>query len=149
MELAAWPILGTLLRRLGVVYVARSDPEKCTEVIQAAATAGRDFLFFPEGTFRRMPGLLPFHLGAFVAAARSGAAVVPIALQGTRAVLRGGDWLPRRHPIRVVFGEPLRPQASDDLFREAVRLSAAARRFILAHCDEPDLGDAVVPDAAE
>ena len=55
-----------------------------------AVRAGRSALLFPEGTFGREPGLQRFRTGAFLAAARAGAPVVPIALRGTRSVLRDG-----------------------------------------------------------
>ena len=32
------------------------------------AARGESLVFFPEGTFRREPGLLPFRMGAFIAA---------------------------------------------------------------------------------
>ena len=43
-----------------------------------------------------MPGLQAFHMGAFVVAARAGVPVVPVGVQGTRAILRAGQWFPRR-----------------------------------------------------
>lgn len=35
-----------------------------------ASAPGTPLAMFPEGTFRRSPGLLAFHLGAFAAAVR-------------------------------------------------------------------------------
>ncbi|HEX7113334.1 MAG TPA: AMP-binding protein, partial [Mizugakiibacter sp.] len=95
-ELERRALLGPLLARFGAVFVARLDPAHCVDVVRAAAAGRRDFLFFPEGTFLRMPGLLPFHMGAFVAAAEAGLPLVPIALRGTRMLMRGDDWFPRR-----------------------------------------------------
>lgn len=58
-------------------------------------------LWFPEG--RRSPSgdLLPFHGGAFWLAAESGSAVVPIVVDGTRAVHRG--WRVRAFPGRIMI----------------------------------------------
>ena len=55
----------------------------------------------------RMPGLRPFHMGAFVAAAENEAPVVPIALQGTRSMLRPGTRFPRPATITVTIGPPI------------------------------------------
>ena len=44
------------------------------------ATSGAPLLVFPEGTFVAAPGLLPFHLGAFLAAAQAGVPVLPLTL---------------------------------------------------------------------
>jgi 1-acyl-sn-glycerol-3-phosphate acyltransferase len=98
----------------------------------------RDFLFFPEGTLYRMPGLRRFHLGAFVAAAQANMPVVPIALRGTRSVLRDIEWFPRRGAIEVSVGAALVPQPDGDRWHEALRLSESSRRFLLDHCGEPD-----------
>lgn len=144
-ELSRQPLLRWLLARLGAVFVERSDQQRSTEVVGQAQEGQRDFLFFPEGTFYRMPGLLPFHLGAFLAAARANLPVVPIALRGTRAVLRDVEWFPRRAPVEVTIGAPLTPQSATDHWHEALRLSQASRRFLLDHCGEPDAGDRTLP----
>jgi len=141
-ELAQQPLLRWLLARLGVVFVARFDPAHCTDVVAEARRADRDFLFFPEGTFQRMPGLLPFHLGAFAAAAEAGMPVVPIALRGTRSVLHGDDWLPRRGPLAVTIGAAIHPEPDAERWAETLRLAAAARAFLLAEGGEPDLDEA-------
>ena len=58
--------------------------------------AGHALMFFAEGTFTRVPGLMPFHLGAFTVAAEAGVPVIPVAIRGTRSILRADNWLPRR-----------------------------------------------------
>jgi 1-acyl-sn-glycerol-3-phosphate acyltransferase len=141
-ELARKPLLRWLLPRFGAVLVARFDPARGTAVVDQARCAGRDFLFFPEGTFQRMPGLLHFHLGAFTAAAEAGMPVVPIALRGTRSVLRGDDWFPRHGPLALTMGAAIPPDRGADVWAETLRLSAAARTFLLAQCGEPDLDEA-------
>jgi 1-acyl-sn-glycerol-3-phosphate acyltransferase len=134
-----------LLERVGAVFVDRFDPAHCTDVVDVAAAAGRDFLFFPEGTFQRMPGLLPFHLGAFSAAVQAGLPVVPIALCGTRSVLRGDERFPRRGRLAAVIGAPLRPGDEVHSWAETLRLSGEARAFLLAECGEPDLQSIAAP----
>ncbi|NCT66100.1 MAG: AMP-binding protein [Rhodanobacteraceae bacterium] len=140
-ELARFALLGLLLRRLGAVFVDRFDSERAIAAVQRAA-AGGDVLFFPEGTLRRMPGLLPFHLGAFMAAHQAGRAVVPVALRGTRAALRDGDWFPRHVPLAATFGPAIPTHADLDTWHDALRLSADARAFLLEHSGEPDAREA-------
>jgi 1-acyl-sn-glycerol-3-phosphate acyltransferase len=97
-------------------------------------------MFFPEGTFTRTPGLLPFHMGAFVAAAEAGVPVVPIALRGTRSILRSGSWFPRRGSISIQIGRPIEPDpAETDAWSRALKLRDLSRQHILRHCGEPDL----------
>ncbi len=140
-ELAPQFVAGTFLRRIDTLFVDRSDPEAGVAETESAARrvgARRRFLFFPEGTFTRVPGLLPFHLGAFAVATQAAVPVVPIAIRGTRSVLRDGQWLPRRGKIAVEIGEALMPEKAD--FTAAVKLRDHARAFILDHCGEPDRG---------
>ena len=73
----------------------------------AAVRAGEALVVFAEGTLTRAPGLLPFHLGGFLAAATAGVPTVPMAIRGTRSALRDGEWFPRRLPISVEVGPPI------------------------------------------
>lgn len=139
-ELADTPVLGRALRAIGVQFVERFDAERGAEDTRALADlarAGETLVFFPEGTLTRAPGLMPFHMGGFVVSATAHATLVPVALRGTRSVLREGSLAPRRGMIQVLVGAPLPPGADD--WRAAVGLRDLARAEILAHCGEPDL----------
>ena len=78
-------------------------------------------------------------MGAFSAAVESEVPVVPIAIRGTRSMLRAGSWWPRRGAIVLTVGEPLRPDHDLDPWKAAVKLREAARDHILRHCGESDL----------
>jgi 1-acyl-sn-glycerol-3-phosphate acyltransferase len=139
-ELTDTPVLGRLLRAIGVQFVERFDAERGAEDTRALADlarSGETLVFFPEGTLTRAPGLMPFHMGAFVVSTAADATLVPVALRGTRSVLREGNLAPRRGVIQVLVGAPLQPEADD--WRAAVGLRDLARAEILAHCGEPDL----------
>jgi 1-acyl-sn-glycerol-3-phosphate acyltransferase len=126
-ELLRTPLIGPVLTRLGHLTVDRVDLGKSVEDA-ARATAllrgGTPLLFFPEGTFVRARGLLPFRLGAFKAAVDARCPIVPIVIEGTRDVLPADTWRPRRGTIRV----SVRPAvcAADASWREIVRLRDAA-----------------------
>ena len=134
--------IGKPLERIGTLFVERFDVQRSVDEarkVAEAARAGQSLGFFPEGTFKRMPGLLTFRLGAFMAAAQAGAPVVPVTIRGTRAILRAGSWFPRRGPLEVIVESPIMPDGDD--WSAAVRLRDAARAVILRHCGEPDAGD--------
>ena len=140
-ELAGQVFAGRFLPRIGALFVERVDPEqgaRDTRIALDAARAGRRLLFFPEGTLSRMPGLMAFHLGAFLAAVEAGLPVVPVTLRGTRSILRGDQWFPRRGAISLHVGRPIAPEGEG--FAAVLALRDAARAAILAHCGEPDLG---------
>ena len=80
--------------------------------------------------------MLPFHLGAFLAAARAGVPVLPVALRGTRELLPDGTWWPRRARLGVTVCDPVEPPSDKgDVFAAAVRLRDAARRAITLQSD--------------
>jgi 1-acyl-sn-glycerol-3-phosphate acyltransferase len=139
-ELARVPVLGRYLRKLRTLFVDRFEPGQGVAdigLIREALRRGDCAVVFPEGTFTSQTGLREFHLGAFQAAAAEQVPIIPLALKGTRSVLRDGRWLPRRAPIEAVFGAPLLPRADEDRFTAAVRLREETRAFILQHCGEP------------
>jgi len=134
--------IGKPLERIGTLFVERFDVQRSVEEarkVAEAARAGQSLGFFPEGTFKRMPGLLTFRLGAFMAAAQAGAPVVPVTIRRTRAILRAGSWFPRRGALEVIVESPIMPDGDD--WSAAVRLRDAARAVILRHCGESDAGD--------
>jgi len=63
--------------------------------------------------------------------------VVPLALRGTRHVLRGDRVLPRPGPISLVVGEPVTPSGTD--LASLVALRTATMDQIAARCGEPRL----------
>ncbi len=147
-ELARQAVAGAFLRRLGAIFVRRTDPAGAVADAKAAlevARAGAPAVWFPEGTFSRMPGLLEFHVGAFLTAAQLGLPVTPVTIRGTRSILRAYSWLPRQGTIRVHVGAPITP--TGDGFEAALTLRQAVRARILAQCGEPDLAHerAVIP----
>jgi 1-acyl-sn-glycerol-3-phosphate acyltransferase len=130
------------LNSIGSAYVERFDAQRGAEDTARfadLARSGRSLIVFVEGTYRRMPGLLPFRMGAFVIAAQAGVPVVPVTIRGTRSILRDGQWLLRRGRMSVTFSAPLEPAGSD--WSAAIRLRDAARAEILRLCGEPDLGE--------
>ncbi|MCU7935140.1 MAG: AMP-binding protein [Candidatus Thiodiazotropha sp. (ex Dulcina madagascariensis)] len=135
------------LHRIQAEFVERFDQQKGiadAHRLAKAARQGQSLLFFPEGTFTRMSGLLPFHMGAFVAAAEASLPVVPITIRGTRSILRSGAWFPHHGAITVNFGQPIYPETVTEETTEsdwaiAVKLRNASRQDILRHCGETDL----------
>jgi 1-acyl-sn-glycerol-3-phosphate acyltransferase len=139
-ELKQQWIAGIFLKRMGTAFVERfdlragaSDAQRMAERVRA----GDSLLYFPEGTLTREPGLMPFRLGAFTAAAETGVPVIPVAMQGTRSVLRCGSGFPYRHPIRISIGAPIAAAGVD--WNAAMQLRDQVRDAILKNIDEPDL----------
>jgi 1-acyl-sn-glycerol-3-phosphate acyltransferase len=83
LDVARWPVIGSIARELGVVFVSRGDPASGVRALHAAADAlahGVSVLNFPEGTTTDGAVVLPFRTGIFGLALRAGVPVVPVAL---------------------------------------------------------------------
>jgi len=142
-EMSAVPLAGLFLRRIGSEFVERFDRQRgaadARRVLRNAAS-GHSLVFFPEGTFTRTPGLLKFHTGAFVTAARAACPVIPAVVRGTRAALPPSGGLPRPGRIEVDILPPIVPQADPEAAESASSvLRDRAREAILAELGEPDL----------
>lgn len=135
------------LRKIHTEFVERFDVSKSiqdTEHLYTVLKSGHTLLFFPEGRFSRIPGLMPFHLGAFSVAAQAGVSVVPIAIRGTRSILRAESWFPHRGTVTIEIGKPVDPKkitarTEKEQWDVALGLRDQSREFILRHCGEPDL----------
>src|SRR3990167_580249 len=95
-ELFDAPIVGTFMKKLGHLFVDRSNfskSEEDTKQIEKVLQEGDSVIIFPEGTFTYAEGLRPFKPGAFKTAAHAKVGVCPIAIQGTRKVFRDGEYL--------------------------------------------------------
>lgn len=82
-DLATWPIVGSAARSVGTVFVDRSDAKSgaaTIRMIQKYLEDGQTISLFPEGTTFAGDEVRPFHGGAFIAATRAGAEVLPVGL---------------------------------------------------------------------
>ncbi|MDP2419149.1 MAG: AMP-binding protein [Hydrogenophaga sp.] len=132
-ELERQWVAGRFLKRLGAAFVERFDPRRSVADAQHMADvvqSGQALMVFPEGTFVAAPGLLPFRLGGFLAAATAKVPVVPVTLGGTRQLLGDGRWWPRPAVLSVHFGAPLTVAPELETFSAAVQLRDRARRVI-------------------
>ncbi len=137
-RLADYPLIGTVIRKAGHATIEKADvSQRLAGAEEIATLLGNDdlLMIFPEGTFFRPEGLLPFRLGAFRAAVDRGRPIVPLAIRGTRRILPDETWLFRHGPIDVTIGAPLQPQAHG--WQEMVRLRDAARDAIARDAGEP------------
>ena len=128
---AAWPVVGTAIRKARYITVDRRSAATragSVDVIEAALRDGSSVLIYPEGHRARGPDLEPFRAGAFRAAVATGRDVVPITVRGTRTVMGPGARLFRRGPIDVIIHPAVAPSGTGR--REIGRLRDAARSDI-------------------
>jgi fatty-acyl-CoA synthase len=137
-EILGYPLLGMITRKMGQLGFDRSDPRarvRQAEQIEQALREGLSTVVFPEGTFTPAPGVRPFQLGAFKAAATAGRPVVPMAIRGAREVWRDHTLLPNPGRVTLTFCPPIEPEGSD--WKQIVQLRDAVRNAIAAPSGEP------------
>ena len=148
-ELGSNPVMRLFLKRIGTELIERFDIEQGVADARRAmraARAGRSLMVFAEGTFTRMPGLMPFYLGGFVTAVDAELPVLPVAVRGTRSILRPDTWFPHWGKINIFIGTPIEPDINaQDHWTRVLMLRDATRGFILEHCGEPDLAHEISP----
>ena len=132
-----WTYVGLIIRRMGVRFVNREDPRaaaRATLRLIREARSGGSLAIFPEGTFQKDPGLLPFYSGAFLIAAKIGLPVVPAVMRGTRRFFHDGARWPSYSSIEINILDPLR--AASSLRVDADQLKNSAYRIIADECRE-------------
>jgi 1-acyl-sn-glycerol-3-phosphate acyltransferase len=137
-EASRIPFAGMLLRRLGHHFVERRNRHEGgsdARRVLRAVEQGQAVAFFPEGTFTAEAAVGRFHGGAFAAATRAGVPVAPVAIRGTRRILRARTLLPRWGRIEVEALESLAAVTGAGDAATALRDTARAR--IAAAVGEP------------
>jgi 1-acyl-sn-glycerol-3-phosphate acyltransferase len=131
---------GFVLRRLGTDFVERYEREhgvSDTDRLINRARSGESLVIFPEAHLSPVPGVRPFHLGAFVVAAQAGTPVIPLGIRGTRQILRPDGRFPARGAIDIAIGQPVTPAGKE--WSAAVQLRDTARRQVVQMSGEPNL----------
>lgn len=139
-ELFSYPVFRTFMKKLGHLGVDRMDLSKGledTKRIERTLKEGNSILIFPEGTFGYSSGLRPFHLGAFKIATETNVPICPIALQGTRVILRNDEKLMWPGRIKITVCEPIQPQGSE--WKDVIQLRTLVRADVARYCGEAPL----------
>jgi 1-acyl-sn-glycerol-3-phosphate acyltransferase len=130
-SLGAFPFLGWHLRRSGHLLVDRRNPDRggILRRWKALVVDGLSLIIFPEGTRSGDGRLGTFKPGSFVLAVEARLPVVPIAVDGTRYVMRRGELTTRPGRVRLTVHAPIE---TADMDVSSVRELAARTRELLA-----------------
>ena len=125
------PVLGTVLRTMGMIPIDRENPLEAIQLLNQLTVEEFSTIIFPEGTRSRDGNLLPFKKGPFVAAIHLGVPVVPVVCKGGREVMPKGKYLSIvPGEVEVVVLEPIPTKGltyeDRDRLRELVRDRIAA-----------------------
>jgi 1-acyl-sn-glycerol-3-phosphate acyltransferase len=118
--------LGRVIDALGAFPVNRGEADRkavrrALDVLDQGAVVG----LFPEGHRQRSGGFGEINPGVALFSLRDGVITIPVVLEGTDLIMKGG--LPRLPRVRVTFGPPLGLPTSGST--KAERSQAVSRRL--------------------
>ncbi|CAN5597227.1 lysophospholipid acyltransferase family protein [soil metagenome] len=132
LEFYQYGVARLLLNALGAFPVNRFGvPVKAIRTAITRAKAGTAVGIFPEGgVVHGAESVMlggKIKLGACVVSIRAGVPIVPVAVLGTRQLVRIGPWVPpRRAKLWLIIGQPILPPV-DYASRRAARLEFGER----------------------
>jgi 1-acyl-sn-glycerol-3-phosphate acyltransferase len=88
-EIAAWPVIGRLLRGTGTVFMRRGSARAAYRTMRELSmrlAIGEQVAVFPEGTTSGGAGVLPFRTALLQSALNAGCPIQPVALAYTSEV---------------------------------------------------------------
>jgi 1-acyl-sn-glycerol-3-phosphate acyltransferase len=109
-QLSRIPLFGWAMWAGRFIFIDRQNAVAARRSIEEAARrikSGQSVLIYPEGTRTRDGRLMPFKKGGFHLAIDSGTDIVPMAIEGTRALMPRGSMLIRSGEVRLQIGEPI------------------------------------------
>ena len=143
-ELFRYPFMGWHLERSGQIPVVLDNPKASIRSLQLAVTAVKNnmsLVVFPEGGRSEDGQLQAFMGGAFFAAIRAHADVIPMALAGTYETLKMNSFHIKPRPVRLLVGDPISTAGLST--RDTEELAERARTVIAdlyySHSPLPDL----------
>ena len=127
------PFLGWHLRRSGHIPVDRGHPRKALKSLDQAAEkirAGTPVVLFPEGHRSRDGNMGAFKSGSFYLAIQAGVPLVPITLNGSRAVLKPDTLHVKPGKVEVIIHPPV--ATAYLMLHDVEKLSDDVRKIILS-----------------
>ncbi|MBI5902118.1 MAG: 1-acyl-sn-glycerol-3-phosphate acyltransferase [Deltaproteobacteria bacterium] len=111
------PLIGWAMSIAGYIPIERENAASAFKSLEAAADRirmGVSVVIFPEGTRSQSDELLPFKRGAFMLAVKSGVPVVPVAIKGTKGILKRGGFFITPADVSVSFGVPFPTEGMEE-----------------------------------
>jgi 1-acyl-sn-glycerol-3-phosphate acyltransferase len=130
-EAGRLPIVGIWIRLLRCIILDRKDLRQSARAIARGVSdlqAGRSLIVFPEGTRSKSNVMKRFKDGSFKLATRSGAAIVPLTIDGSYRLLEGNRGRISPGKVHLHIHPPIKLQGLNDA--EKGTLTETVQRII-------------------
>lgn len=111
-ELARVPVINSLMRHVGCLYLDRQGIRQAVETINLAAEQvrnGLSMVIFPEGTRSQTGEIAEFKSGSMKLAIKANVPIVPVSIQGTRKIYEGNGHKIGPAQISLLVSPPIMP----------------------------------------
>jgi 1-acyl-sn-glycerol-3-phosphate acyltransferase len=132
-ELFKIPIFGWYLHKAGYFPIDRKlilSAYRMVENIIDYIKAGESILIFPEGTRTKTGALGEFKRGSLLAALKSGAPIVPLAISGSFDLLPKGSFIINPHLVKFSIGKPIKINSEADYDSKVTEVRAAIAQLL-------------------
>lgn len=125
-ELRKIPLLGVIMKKMGMIFVVRNKPGSSARGVMQAETlikTGVNIIAFPEGTRSKDLKVASFKKGSFLIAAGAETEIIPIALSDPGKNWSRSNLRLRPGKVHVNIGKPISTKAySKDNIQELVTI---------------------------
>lgn len=116
-ELAKLPLIGFMMKRMGMVFVERGNAHKSAQSVKSTLDkikGGAKMVGFPEGTRSKTGKIGDFKKGLIMIAVKSGIDIIPVGLENVYNVWPRNNYAFRPGKVKVVIGEPISTSGYDE-----------------------------------
>ncbi|MBU0672452.1 MAG: 1-acyl-sn-glycerol-3-phosphate acyltransferase [Candidatus Margulisbacteria bacterium] len=132
-ELFKIPIFGWYLKKAGYFSIDRKlvlSAYRTVEAVIEIIKAGESVLIFPEGTRTKTGELGRFKRGSLLAALKSRAPIIPIAISGSFNIMKKGSWLFHPCPVKLSVGKPIEIKSEADYDNKIAEVRETIARML-------------------
>ncbi|TMW70761.1 1-acyl-sn-glycerol-3-phosphate acyltransferase [Alteribacter natronophilus] len=137
-EVKKLPIIASWMEELRCVFMDRKDRRQSIKAILDGVRQlknGHNLVVFPEGTRSKGGPVRRFKQGSFKLALKSGAAILPVTIDGSYKIMEANKNLMKPADVKVTVSEPIRiHQSQKDM--DTIQIANSVQEQIAAKLDK-------------
>ncbi|PYZ96878.1 1-acyl-sn-glycerol-3-phosphate acyltransferase [Alteribacter lacisalsi] len=150
-EVRRMPIIASWMEELGCVFMNRKDRRQSIKAILDGVKqlkSGHNLVIFPEGTRSKGGPVKRFKQGSFKLATKSGAAILPVTINGSYKIMEANGNLLKPADVTVTISKPIRDHQQQKN-TDTVSIAEAVQSEIERTLGQPPLKNEPVQNGAD